>query len=659
MALSGSVSTDDYGGRYLKLSWTATQDISKNQSTIKWTLKGAGTASCSYYEAGNFYVKIAGKVELNKDSTYRIKLYKGTEVASGSLTVDHNTNGSKQFSVSVKGGIYYYDDNVSGSKTFTLDSIPRAATITSAEDFTDEGNPVLKYSNPAGSAVTSLQACIASSDGKTIYAPYRDLTKTDTSYTFSLSDAERKALRTACSASNSMTVRFYVKTGIGKEEYKKYTNKTLTIVNANPSFSSSTPLSYKDTDTTITGITNNNSMIVQNKSSLQATCTAATALKGATISKYEFWLSNNTSNVKSITTAGSVSFGAVNSNSNLTLSVKAIDSRGNSVTKTKTVTCYAYSAPYEKSAFTTKRSEDGTQITCGYSVGYAPVNNTNAINITTYYREMGTTSWSSNTVSNLKGTSGSLTKNVTINGLSNNKTYEVYAVIKDSFGLNDTASTQTILGAGRIFNVPLHGRGLALGKISEEDGFECAWDAKFYGDVSVNGKSLIDLIYPVGSIYMSVNSANPGTFLNGTTWVQWGMGRTILGVGSNEANTDTTYGSVTKGSFNHKAAEVKGGEYSHTLTEAQMPSHTHTFTGTADSHSHGVKNRKTNWGDSGGSKNVIIDASTTDSYSALETVKSTASTSITPAGTNASTGGGKAHNNIQPYITCYMWKRTA
>ena len=76
MALSGSVSTDDYGGRYLKLSWTATQDISKNQSTIKWTLKGAGTASCSYYEAGNFYVKFAGKVELNKDSTYRIKLYK-------------------------------------------------------------------------------------------------------------------------------------------------------------------------------------------------------------------------------------------------------------------------------------------------------------------------------------------------------------------------------------------------------------------------------------------------------------------------------------------------------------------------------------------------------------------------------------------------------
>ena len=71
-------------------------------------------------------------------------------------------------------------------------------------------------------------------------------------------------------------------------------------------------------------------------------------------------------------------------------------------------------------------------------------------------------------------------------------------------------------------------------------------------------------MYPVGSIYMSTSGTNPSSFLGGT-WVAWGSGRVPVGVNTSDGNFNTI--------------EKTGGESSHTLTVAEMPSHTHTFTG--------------------------------------------------------------------------------
>ena len=117
----------------------------------------------------------------------------------------------------------------------------------------------------------------------------------------------------------------------------------LTIVNANPTFDASL-ISFKDTNSKVVGITGNDQTIVQNKSTLSVTCGAATAYKGATISKYEVTLNGVT---KSITTAsgGTVSMGAVAKDGDLKISVKVTDSRGNSVTKEKAITIIPYSKP--------------------------------------------------------------------------------------------------------------------------------------------------------------------------------------------------------------------------------------------------------------------------------------------------------------------------
>ena len=121
---------------YLEFAWTVTNtSIENNQKTIYWELRGARTAS-GYVNAGGFKVVIDSETVYSKSTDYRIDLYNGTVVANGYKTFTHNPDGSRSFSVYIEGGIYTYAVNCSGSKTFELDTIPRASTITSAASVT-------------------------------------------------------------------------------------------------------------------------------------------------------------------------------------------------------------------------------------------------------------------------------------------------------------------------------------------------------------------------------------------------------------------------------------------------------------------------------------------------------------------------------------------
>lgn len=131
----------------------------------------------------------------------------------------------------------------------------------------------------------------------------------------------------------------------------------------------------------------------------------------------------------------------------------------------------------------------------------------------------------------------------------------------------------------------------------------------------INAIPAVDLstVYPVGSIYMNAtNSTNPATLIGFGTWVAFGAGRVPVGIDSGDTAFDT--------------AEETGGSKTHTLTVDELPAHTHS-----------VPNS--------GSQNNSFDSGTT------------VGNDVT--GTSGSTGGGQAHNNLQPYIVVYMWKRTA
>jgi hypothetical protein len=133
-------------------------------------------------------------------------------------------------------------------------------------------------------------------------------------------------------------------------------------------------------------------------------------------------------------------------------------------------------------------------------------------------------------------------------------------------------------------------------------------------------QSFLDTIYPIGSIYTNAtDSTNPGTLLGFGTWVSFGAGRVPVGIDSSDTDFDT--------------AEETGGAKTHTLTIGEMPAHTH-----------------------GG----IFPSGGSGSFSqAFDVDNPNNGADLSSEKTTSSTGGGAAHNNLQPYIVVYMWKRTA
>ena len=271
-----------------------------------------------------------------------------TITASGSITVSHRADGSLTGyarAVWTKAGNSNWTPNSGSVATAStaLTNIPRAATITSAPNFNDTDNPTIGYSNPAGSSVASLQACIANTAGSVIYAQYRDISINGSSYTFNLTNTERNALRQACANSPTLAVKFYVTTVIGGNTYYSTLDRTMTIVDGNPTFSAA----YLDTNSTTTNITNNNQQIIRNQSTLRINVSNISAKKYATVSQVYCMVGNGTT-AYSGTISGSsavINVGEINVSSNTTAKVTVVDSRGLSTTQNLTIQVLDWTLP--------------------------------------------------------------------------------------------------------------------------------------------------------------------------------------------------------------------------------------------------------------------------------------------------------------------------
>ena len=488
MASSGSFNTSGYSGRYLNFSWSvASQNIANNQTTINWTLKGAGGPTNNWFKSGNFQVVIDGAVVYS--SATRINLYNGTVVASGSYTITHNADGNRSFSASAQAGIYTVAVNCSGSGSWALPQIPRQATATGGTDFNDTQNPTIYYSNPAGNSVSSLQVCIASTNGQTIYVGYRDVSKTGTSYTFPLTEAERNNLRSAIPNSNSFNINFYIKTVIGGNTFYSAVTRTMSIANANPTIGG---ITYQDTKSQTTGITDNNQIIIQNNSTLQFNFSTLSAKKYATLKSVAVTLNGVTKSANlsgSSVSSSTINFGTVNSSQNINASIVITDSRGNKSTYSKAITVWAWSLP---SAIITCQRENNyyDETNINVNADYSSLNGNNTITITYQYKKTTDSSYSQ---------AQTLQDDVTTTfSIDNEYAWNIKVVITDLLG---STTYNLFIDKG----IPI----VYFDRLNNSTGFNCF--PKNQKSVEINGQDVMNMFVGIGGLCRSASTSDWNT----------------------------------------------------------------------------------------------------------------------------------------------------
>lgn len=631
MASSGKFTGSIKSGHYaIRVDWTQTKNVSANTSKITckvylvndWTISIGSRSTNSVTIDGTALSFTSPSV--NSTGTHLL----GTV----SRTVSHASDGSKTLSMSAifkvqatLSGTYY--DSIKASTKVTLDTIPRASTISIP-------------SSTMGSVTKITITRASSSFTHTLAYKFGAATGTIVSKTSSTSVSWNPPVSLADQVPDATS-------GTGTITCTTYNGST-SIGSKSVSFTLSVPTSIKPTITGLAAeridgpVPSSWGLYIKDKSCVKLTVAGATGSYGSTIKSYSISGGEYTGTTATLTT------GTLTNAGDITFTAKVTDSRGRtSDSKTVIINVVDYTAP-AFSSYTSQRcladgliSDDGTYVNGCVVFSYASCDGQNSVTTKIEYRKVSDPEWEDAGIGLLSGAEVVFGQG----RISTEYSYEVKYSIGDVF--TTVSATDVISTAAVVMDFRQGGKGVAIGKVSEEDGvFELAedWDFKIKGELIKN--YIMSCLYPVGSIYMSVNGTNPSNYFGGT-WVEWGAGKVPVGVFTGDADFDTP--------------EHMGGSKTVTLSTSQIPSHTHGVgsltTASAGGHSHTNPYTKTTWGSSGGGSRVLVDSKT---YTAL-TNKSTSSAAAhkhTVSGSTAAAGSGGAHSNLQPYIVCYMWKRT-
>ncbi|MEC1440575.1 DUF859 family phage minor structural protein [Bacillus sonorensis] len=461
MALSGTIYTNVGSHWRLQLEWTGSQSTSGNYTDVTaklyWIARDSygavdsgATKSCGITVSGSTSTKSAsGMSKLSGNQKKLIHSYtkriNHNSDGTGSVTLDGYLNAEVTL-----GGTYYGKINLS-AKTWTLNTIPRASSLSSSPSWKAGSNFTLSVSRASSSFSHEAEIYVKDTSGNWEWIKRVDFSKSQTSLSSAFSTENQEEIFQVLAGRNSANSRILLQTFngstmIGQKEYigtctapsastissstdrevyidqtislgitrhnsgfshtikifcggtliktitgvgtstswtptqaekdimygktpnsneidgnievytyygsqlvRSYTNNDIDfhVRNSNPTFSGN--YSYKDTNATTTGITENDQYIIQNKSSVlvEIPSTAkATPLNGASMVEYEAKLGGKTiKRPYSSSSTVSFDFGEINANTNQTLTISAIDSRGNRTTTTKTVNMVPYSNP--------------------------------------------------------------------------------------------------------------------------------------------------------------------------------------------------------------------------------------------------------------------------------------------------------------------------
>ena len=586
------IKTDVLDDSYFWVQWSQnSQNIEDNSTIINW--------SCGFHPGHKYYLNaikmssvVINGVEVYSGGTYsNITDYQDRTFASAVLKIAHTPDGSKSFTISgFSGWIYDSGTTYASSQTFTLPTIPRA------------------------SSVSCSTANIGSNATITINRASTSFTHTLT-YSFGSLSGTIATKTSSTNISWTIPTTFYgqipnAKSGTGTITCDTYSGSTLigsksTSFTATVSESASKPTlspTVSDSNTTTTALTGNSSKFIKYYSNASV-ATGAKARNSATLKSQKI-----TCGAKSITSAS----GTINAVESGSFTFSATDSRGYTTTQTLNKTLIEY-----------------IKLTCSLNAGAPTTAGVATLKIRGNYWD-GTFGKVANTLTvqyRYKAQGGSYGSWTTVSATKSGNTYNATATIS---GLNyQTTYVFQARAVDKLATINTDEQARRTTPIFD-------WsknDFNVNGTLKVNNTNIFDLIYPVGSFYISAKSTNPATLFGGT-WEQI-QGRFLLGRSS----------SYPVGSM--------GGEATHTLTDSELPLHGHYL------------------GQQGNTSRMLpTNHSTNDpshEYYVTE-VESSGSTYLKPtvtwggylvAGTLTNTPYGQAHNNMPPYLSVYIWKRTA
>lgn len=623
--------------------------VENNTSYVEWWVGiRSNTAYHNHYGLSETYVvNINGTVVHNAVHTPTVNSGATVWVASGTTTVSHNADGSKSISVSASFNNAdrgtYLPTTGSCSGSLKLTTIPRATTPSIDKPSLDCGG-VIKISGTSASS-NFTHKIYATWNGKTSELTTISGTLTPT-FSYTIPTAWEKDLPNSTSGIVTFTLEtFSGSTSVGSKSVNATIKVRSSVV---PSIDS---IKVTDANSVCAGI----GQIVQSQSRLKFAITYSGA-QGSTVTSVSTKFNNQTYTGSTFTTQ------AIQSSGSIGYTITVTDSRGRSATKSGSVNVVAYNPP-SLTNVSAKRANSGyavdessgTYALLHFKVGFTSLSNKNVTSFYIQYRASGASSW---TKINSWANNYTLEQDYKAGNLftSTTSTYEIAFGVKDKFMSDYSWQIVTVTPTYTLINFGKDGKSLTFfgqdgnnanrltvngDLVSNKYKFSSVIENTSSTHVLVeNGNeiqyrdwnklvnSIKSAMYPVGSVYITYNNVNPGTFLGGT-WERFGQGRTLVGEGTGSDGS-------TSMSFTPNSSD---GKYKNTHY------HVTSFGWDGDYFYAGRPD--------GAANNAYDRTSVIPNGYGIQT------SSFISSQVRLNWTDNRTIDNVQPYIVVFFWKRTA
>lgn len=532
--------------------------IENNTSTVEWWVGiRSNTAYHNHYGLAETYTVVIN------GSTVHSAVHKPTVgngqtvwVASGTATVGHNADGSKTVAVSASFNNAdrgtYLPTTGSCSGSLKLTTIPRA-TVPSVDKPSLDCGSVIKFTGTSASSNFSHKL-YSSWNGEEKLIATLDKGSTAVSYSYTIPTSWEKNMPNTTSA----IATFILETLNGNTVIgRKSINATVQVR------SGIVPTVGNPTIEDTNSISKAMGLYVQSQSCIKFTIPTS-GNQGSTITSVSTKFNGQTYSGSTFTTQ------AIQNSGTLSYTITVTDSRGRTATKSGSVSVVAYNPP-SLTNVSAKRANSGyavdessgTYALLHFKVGFTSLSNKNVTSFYIQYRASGASSWNkinswaNNYTFNQDYKAGNLFTSTTT-------TYEIAFGVKDKFMSDYSWQIVTVTPTYTLINFGKDGKSLTF---FGQDGNN-ANRLTVNGDLAINSvkentsstkllvangstvtyrdwnklvNSIKSAMYPVGSVYITYNNVNPGTFLGGT-WERFGQGRTLVGEGTgNDGSTSMSF----------------------------------------------------------------------------------------------------------------------